>query len=132
MIWVIIVVIVVIFAFRIGSKSGQIISSSANAGGMSVKYAKLREHILNGHPESKIVVETRTYIRAGVSNYGGTTMFHIQQNIGGTVLIDYEVKHNPVMSDFTLHFSFPDTMDQDEMYERIGLGIQNKMSQLFN
>lgn len=131
MIWVIIVIIVVILAFKIGNNSGQIISSSTNAGGMRIKYAKLLEHILKGHPESKIVVETRTYIRAGVSNYGGTTMVHIQQNIGGTVLIDYEVSHNPVMADFTLHFSFPDTMDQDEMYDRICQGVQDKMTQTF-
>lgn len=132
MIWVIVVIIIVVIAFIIGSKSGKMVSSSTNAGGMRVKYAKLLEHILNGHPESKIVVETRTYLRAGVSNYGGTTMFHIQQNVGGTVLIDYEVSHNPAVPGFTLHFSFPDTMDQDEMYERICQEIQNKMAQLFN
>ncbi len=132
MIWVILVIIAIVIAFRIGSKSGEMISSSINAGGMRVKYAKLLEHILNGHPESKIVVETRTYLRAGVSNYGGTTMFHIQQNVGGTVLIDYEVSNNPAVPSFTLHYSFPDTMDQDEMYDRICQGIKNKMAQLFN
>lgn len=132
MIWVILVIIAIVIAYRIGSKSGEMISSSINAGGMRVKYAKLLEHILNGHPESKIVVETRTYLRAGVSNYGGTTMFHIQQNVGGTVLIDYEVSNNPAVPSFTLHYSFPDTMDQDEMYDRICQGIKNKMAQLFN
>ncbi len=132
MIWVILVIIAIVIAFRIGSKSGEMISSSTNAGGMRVKYAKLLEHILNGHPESKIVVETRTYLRAGVSNYGGTTMFHVQQNVGGIVLIDYEVSHNPAVPSFTLRYSFPDTMDQDEMYDRICQGIQNKMAQLFN
>lgn len=89
MIWVIIVIVVVVLAFKLGNKTGEIVSSSSNAGGMRTKYAKLLEYILNGHPESKIVVETRTYIRAGVSNYGGTTMFHIQQSTGGVVLIDY-------------------------------------------
>lgn len=132
MIWVIVVIIVVVIAFKIGNKTGEMVSSSTNAGGMRVKYAKLLEHILNGHPESKVVVETRTYLRAGVSNYGGTTMFHIQQNIGGNVLIDYEISHNPAVPSFTLHFSFPDTMDQDEMYERICQGIQKKITQIFN
>lgn len=107
MIWVIIVIVVIIVAFRIGSKSGEMVSSSTNAGGMRVKYAKLLELILNGHAESRIVTETRTYIRAGVSNYGGTTMFHIQQSIGSTVLIDYEVSNNPAVPSFTLHFRFP-------------------------
>lgn len=131
MIWVVIVIIIVIVVFKIGSKSGEIVSSSSNAGGMRVKYAKLIEMILDGHKDSKIVVETRTYIRAGVSNYGGTTMFHIQQNTGNTVLIDYEVSNNPAVPSFTLHFSFPDSMNQEEMYEQIAMGVQRKMQQLF-
>lgn len=131
MVWVIVLAIVIFVAFKIGSKSGEMISSSINAGGMRAKYARLLELILSGHPESKIVVETRTYIRAGVSNYGGTTMFHIQQNVGGTVLIDYEISNNPAVPSFTLHFTFNDTMDQDEMYEKMCQGVQNKMFQIF-
>ena len=131
MIWIIIIAAVVFIAFKIGNKSGEMVSSSTNAGGMRIKYAKLLECILSGHQDSKIVVETRTYIRAGVSNYGGTTMFHIQQSTGNTVLIDYEVSHNPAVPSFTLHFSFPDNMDQDEMYDRICIGVKNKMEQLF-
>lgn len=131
MIWVILVVVIVIIAFKLGNKTGEIVSSANSAGGMRTKYAKLLEFILNGHPDSKIVVETRTYIRAGVSNYGGTTMFHIQQNTGNTVLIDYEVSNNPAVPSFTLHFSFRDDLDQGQMYEQICVGIQNKMQQLF-
>lgn len=131
MIWVVIVIIIVIVVFKIGSKSGEMVSSSNNAGGMRIKYAKLIELILNGHAESRIVTETRTYIRAGVSNYGGTTMFHIQQSTGNTVLIDYEVSNNPAVPSFTLHFSFPDSMNQEEMYEQIAMGVQRKMQQLF-
>lgn len=131
MVWVIVLAIVIFVAFKIGSKSGEMISSSINAGGMRAKYARLLELILSGHPESKIVVETRTYIRAGVSNYGGTTMFHIQQNVGGTVLIDYEISNNPAVPSFTLHFTFNDTLDQDEMYEKMCQGVQNKMFQIF-
>lgn len=131
MIWVVIVIIIVIVVFKIGSKSGEMVSSSSNAGGMRVKYAKLIEMILEGHKDSKVVAETRTYIRAGVSNYGGTTMFHIQQNTGNTVLIDYEVSNNPAVPSFTLHFSFPDSMNQEEMYEQIAMGVQRKMQQLF-
>ena len=131
MIWVILVIVVVFVAFKIGSKSGGMVSSSSNAGGMRVKYAKLLELILNGHAESRIVTETRTYIRVGVSNYGGTTMFHIQQSTGSIVLIDYEVSNNPAVPSFTLHFSFPDNMNQEEMYEQIAMGVQKKMQQLF-
>lgn len=130
MIWAILVIVVVVIAFKLGNKTGEMVSSSSNAGGMRTKYAKLLEYILNGHPESKIVVETRTYIRAGVSNYGGTTMFHIQQSSDGIVLIDYDVSRNPAIPSFTLHFSFRDDMDQELMYEQICTGVQKKMQQI--
>lgn len=133
MIWVIIIVIavIVIIAFKLGSTSGQVIGSVNNSGGMRVKYAKLLNNILSGHKDSKIFVETRTYIKAGVSNYGGTTFFHIQQSTGNKVIIQYEVKNNPVVPSFQLTWTFPDDMDQDEMRNVIVLDIQRKMMQGF-
>ncbi len=47
-------------------------------------------------------------------------------------MIDYEVSNNPAINSFTLHFSFPDTMNQDEMMMRISESVQNKMAQMFN
>lgn len=73
------------------------------------------------------MMETRTYIRAGVSNYGGSTIFHIQQCPNNTVMIDYDVSKNPAIPDFSLRFLFPDTMDQDKMMQEIGLAVQRKM-----
>lgn len=109
----------------------EMITSSRESGGMRNKYAKLLDHILSGHENAQIYVETRTYIRAGAVSYGGSLMFHIQQNVGHSVLIDYEVSKNPAIPNFTLHFAFPDDMDQDEMWERIGSGVKAKMEQLF-
>ena len=97
---------------------------------MRVKYAKLLENILGCHKECKILVETRTYIRAGVSNYGGTTLFHIQQSTGNTVIIQYEVKNNPVVRPFQLEWTFPYDMDQDEMMAVMAMDIQKKMIQI--
>ena len=131
MIWVIIVAVAIFIAIKIGSKTGEAVSSSMNSGGMKNKYSVLIEHILSGHPDCKIILETRTYIRLGVSSYGGTILFHIQQSTGGVVLIDYEVTRNPAMSDFTLHFSFPDNMDQNEMFEKINMRVYEKMSEMF-
>ena len=65
MIWVILVIVVVVIAFKLGNKTGEMVSSSSNAGGMRTKYAQLLEFILNGHPDSKIVVETS--ISAGLT-----------------------------------------------------------------
>ena len=132
MIWVIVIAVVVFIAFKLGSTSGQVVGSVNSSGGMRVKYAKLLENILGGHKDSKIFVETRTYIRAGVSNYGGTTLFHIQQTTGNRVLIEYEVKDNPVVPPFQLQWTFPDDTDQDEMMIAMGVDIQKKMMQTFN
>lgn len=133
MIWGIIIVIavVVVIAFKFGSTSGQVIGSVNNSGGMRVKYAKLLNNILSGHKDSKIFVETRTYIKAGVSNYGGTTLFHIQQSTDNKVIIQYEVKNSPVVPSFQLTWTFPDDMDQDEMRNIIAADILRKMKQGF-
>lgn len=131
MIWVIIVAVIVFIAFKIGSTSGQVVGSVSSNGGMRVKYARLLENILSGHKDSKVFVETRTYLRAGVSNYGGTTLFHIQQSTGNKVIIQYEVKDNPAVPAFQLEWVFPDDMDQDEMMVVISNDIQKKMMTLY-
>lgn len=127
MIWIILIAIIVFVAFKLGSTSGQLIESVNSSGGMRMKYSKLLEWILGGHKESKIFVETRTYLRAGVSNYGGTTLFHIQQTPGNKVIIQYEIKNNPTVSPYQLQWTFPDDMDQDEMINIISLGIYEKI-----
>ena len=129
MIWVIIIAIVIFIAFKVGSTSGQVVGSVNSSGGMRVKYAKLIENILGGHKDSQIFVFTCTYIRAGVSNYGGTTLFHIQQSTGNKVIIQYEVKNNPVVPSYQLEWTFPDDMDQDEMMAVMAMDIQKKMIQ---
>ena len=130
MIWVIVIAVVVFIAFKLGSTSGQVVGNVNSSGGMRVKYAKLLENILGGHKDSKIFVETRTYIRAGVSNYGGTTLFHIQQSAGNKVIIQYEVKNNPVVPSYQLEWTFPDDMDQDEMMAVMAMDMQKKMMQM--
>jgi hypothetical protein len=126
--WIVLIIIIgVIVIYSLGKKSGETIGSVNSNGGMRLKYATLLKNIMAGHKDCKIIGETRTYIRAGVSNYGGTTMFHIQQCPNNTVMIDYDVSNNPVIPDFSLRFTFPDNMDQNEMIEQISMGIQNKM-----
>ena len=129
MLWVIVVAVVAFIAYKLGSTSGQVVGSVNSSGGMRVKYAKLIENILGGHKDSQIFVETRTYIRVGVSNYGGTTLFHIQQSTGNKVIIQYEVKNNPVVPSYQLEWTFPDDMDQDEMMAVMAMDIQKKMIQ---
>ena len=126
--WVVILIIIVGFLiYRFWKNTNDTVSSVQAAGGMKLKYAKLLNHILEGHKDSRIVMETKTYIRAGVSNYGGTTMFHIQQCPNNIVMIDYEVSNNPIVGKFNMRFTFPDNMDQDKMMEQIALGLQKKI-----
>lgn len=127
MVWIIIIAVIVFFAFKIGSTSGKVIGSVNRQGGMRVKYSKLLENILAGHKDSQIFAETRTYIRAGVSNYGGTTLFHIQQSTNNKVIIQYEVKNNPAIPPFQLEWIFPDDMNQDEMMVVMVNDLQKKM-----
>lgn len=127
---IIIVGAVIIIAFKFGTTSGRVIENVASSGGMREKYAKLLEHILEGHPESTILVETRTYIRAGVSNYGGTTLFHLQQDVGHRIIIQYEIKNNPLTPNWQLEWVFPDDLDQDVMMIRMAKDIENKSRQM--
>lgn len=131
MIWAIIILVIVFLAFKIGSTSGKVIGSVNSQGGMRVKYSKLLENILAGHKDSHIFAETRTYIRAGVSNYGGTTLFHIQQSTNNKVIIQYEVKNNPAVPSFQLEWTFPDDMNQDEMMVVMMTDLQKKMMSIF-
>lgn len=126
--WIIIVLVIIGFIiYRFVVKTNETVGSVQKYGGMRAKYSKLLNHILEGHKDSRIMLETRTYISAGVSNCGGSTIFHIQQCPNHTVMIDYEVSDNPVIGAFSMRFTFPDDMDQDKMMREIALGIQRKM-----
>ena len=126
--WIFILIVIGVFLiYKFGKNTGEAVGSVRAEGGMRLKYSKLLNHILEGHKDCRIIMETRTYIRAGVSNYGGTTMFHIQQCPNHTAMIDYALSNNSVFGKFSLCFTFPDDMDQDTMMEQIGLGIQRKM-----
>ena len=131
MIWAIIIVVIVFLAFKIGSTSRKVIGSINSQGGMRVKYSKLLENILAGHKDSQVFAETCTYIRAAVSNYGGTTLFHIQQSTNNEVIIQYEVKNNPAVPSFQLEWTFPDDMNQDEMMVVMMNDLQKKMMAIF-
>lgn len=130
--WILLLIIIGIFiVYKFGKNSGETIGRVQSDGGMRLKYATLVKNILEGHKDCQIMAETRTYLRVGVSNYGGSTIFHIQQCPNNTVMIDYDVANNPAVPKFSLRFTFPDTKDQDEMMDEICLGIKRKMMSLY-
>jgi len=125
--WVIIIALVCLFIYKLANASNMVAKQVKKAGGMRIKYHTLLDFILAGHREAKVFEETRTYISAGVSNYGGTTIFHIQQSSKGQCLIHYEVKNNPAIRDFQLRWTFSDDLSQEIMWVKINTDIRNKM-----
>ena len=119
MLWAIIVAVVVYFIYKFVNESNDVVAKTEKEGGMRKKYHVLLDFILTGHSDAKIVQETRTFISAGVSNYGGSTMFYIQQSSGGKCIIRYEIKNNPIISNYQLQWIFPDDMDQTLMLARM-------------
>lgn len=105
--WIVLIIIGIVLIYKFGKSSGKAMGRARSDGGMRLKYAKLLTHILEGHKDCRIIAETRTYIRAGVSNYGGSTMFHIQQCPNNTVMIDYDVSNNPVFWQIQLKIHIP-------------------------
>ena len=66
-----------------------------------------------------------------VANRADGMTTDIIENDDSKVLIDYDVSNNPAVPSFTLHFSFRDDMDQEQMYEQICIGVGEKMRQIF-
>lgn len=124
---VLLIIVLIYFAYSKGKSNGETEGIAKASGGMRIKYSRLLEHILQGHGSAQIFKESADYILAGVSNMGGTTLFHIKQSANNQVKVTYEIKNNPVCPIFTIEYNFPDDMDQDLMMDSIGNGIQNKM-----
>lgn len=127
---IIIIAVAAYLIFKFGLISGKVTNGVNSQGGMRVKSFKLVNHILMAHRYSRVFLETRTYLRVGVSNYGGTTLFHIQQCPDEKVMIQYEIKDNPIVPPFHLDWTFPDEMNQDDMLSTINSDINMKIQQL--
>ena len=127
---IIIIAVAAYLIFKFGLISGKVTNGVNRQGGMRVKYFKLVNHILMAHRDSRVFLETRTYLRVGVSNYGGTTLFHIQQCPDEKVMIQYEIKDNPIVPPLHLDWTFPDEMNQDDMLSTINSDINMKIQQL--
>lgn len=125
-IFIIILAIVFYVIYKVIFAIGEVSGDVKSHGGMSSKYRTLLNYILSGHKDAKIFSESSTYICAGIANYGGKTIFHIQQLTGNKVSIQYEIKDNPVISAFKLEWTFPDDMDQNDIADILDKEIQNR------
>lgn len=111
---IVIVLIVIKFIYDKNKQSVQI----GRQGGMANKYKILVGHLMGGHSNTKIFQETSDSLSLGVSSAGGTTIFRLLQTFG-KVTITWEM-NSPLFGKHKLEWNFPEFMDQDEMFDRIG------------
>lgn len=82
-------------------------SFSTTKSALEYKYGELIELINSGHLESTILERGANKIIVGVSNYAGSTTWHLSENKFTEDLdITYKLRNNPSFPDMTLHFSF--------------------------
>ena len=91
-------------------------------GGVKKKYSTLINTILSGDSKCRIIQETSTFIRIGVSGISGSTLFDITQTFG-TVTIQYKVD-STVFGKNKLEWVFDENMNQVTMLEKINADIE--------
>ena len=117
MIWIILIAIIVFIAIKFSGDASKQANEVRSQGGMKVKYKVLVEYFMNSHRENKLIKETNTYLCIGHSNYGGSSVFHLQQTFG-EITIQFEF-NNPMMGKQKLEWSFNENMNQFDMINRI-------------
>ena len=110
-----VIVAFVVIKFLIDmSKQG---SQVAAEGGMRQKYRVLIDHLMSGDPRIQIIREDRTAVLVGMSSVGGSTTFDVVQTFG-SVTVKWNV-NSPLFGRHSVEMSFPESMDQNEMAERL-------------
>lgn len=120
--------IIAIVIFVIGSfiyDSCKQYSTMRSEGGVKTKYAQLIELIMAEDVRIKIYQETNTFISLGVHSVGGARIFYIQQTFGN-VNIQLKIKDNPILGNFKMEWTFPESMSQEQMYYQINADFQEK------
>ena len=126
--WIFIVAIVaIVIICKTKSKSDEIISHVASHGSMRDKYKVLVDHLLSSHPNITVITETRTFMDIGMNNPDGSSHFYFQQVSKNGIMIQYELKGDPTMSDFKIDWTFDDSFDQEIMLLKIGSDLHRKM-----
>lgn len=116
--WTFIIIVIVLIVGKFLYDRNQQSVQIGRQGGMSNKYRTLIAHLMGGHSNTKIFQETSDSLSLGVSNAGGSTIFRLLQTFG-KVTVSWEMS-SPLFGKHKLEWSFPEFMDQNEMFERIG------------
>jgi len=86
-------------------------------GGIRIKYKTLIDNFADPTSGMKIVKETNKYICVGMTNSSGSIFFHFQHTFS-QIDVTFEMK-NMFIGNHKLEWSFPETMDQQEMIDQI-------------
>ena len=115
LIFIILVVVVAIIKFAKSSivETDKIVKE----GGMRIKYKTLIDNFIDPSSGMKIIEETNKYVCVGMKNSSGSIVFHFQHTFN-QIDVTFEMK-NIFIGNHKLDWSFPETMDQDEMIEQI-------------
>lgn len=126
--WIFIVAIIaIVIIAKTKSKSDEVVDHVAAHGGMRDKYNVLVDRILSSHPNMAVITETRTFMDIGMNNPDGSSHFYFQQVSKNAVMIQYELKGDPIMPDFKIDWTFNDSFDQEIMLLKIFADLQCKM-----
>lgn len=115
LIFIILVIVIVIIKFAKSSivETDKIVKE----GGMRIKYKTLIDNFIDPSSGMKIIEETNKYVCVGMKNSSGSIAFHFQHTFN-QIDVTFEMK-NIFIGNHKLDWSFPETMDQDEMIEQI-------------
>ena len=115
LIFIILVIVIVIIKFAKSSivETDKIVKE----GGMRIKYKTLIDNFIDPYSGMKIIEETNKYVCVGMKNSSGSIAFHFQHTFN-QIDVTFEMK-NIFIGNHKLDWSFPETMDQDEMIEQI-------------
>ena len=114
-IFVIILVIVMIIKFS--KSSVEETNKVVKDGGMRNKYKILIDNFIDPESGMEIIDETSKYVCVGMVNTSGSIVFHFQHTFD-QINVTFEMK-NIIIGNHKLEWSFPETMNQHEMIDRI-------------
>lgn len=120
--WTLIIAIIAWGLYRFFSDYSKQKEKMEKIGGVKKKYSTLINTILSGDSKCRIIQETSTFIRIGVSGISGSTLFDIAQTFG-TVTIQYRVD-STVFGKNKLEWVFDENMNQVTMLEKINTDIE--------
>lgn len=114
---VFIIIVVVIVIIKFAKNSVEETSKVVKEGGMRIKYKTLIDNFIDPSSGMKVIEETNKYVCVGMRNSSGSIVFHFQHTFN-QIDVTFEMK-NIFIGNHKLDWSFPETMDQDEMIEQI-------------